>query len=415
MAGRKPLRPAWDPFKSDIEPSSAMVEHAEDLFDEARRKEEKRHLVRPLDIRRILPDPRQPRRAIPYNIRANWDGSVDQLPDIFDEWRLLVELERQSPFNLRAYVMSEGDQTEADPGLLGPLESSLLALADLAANIRRYGLMNPVTVVRDGEDYQIETGERRWLAHHLLSIITGDANWQLISARVVDQSSVWRQAGENSARSDLNAIGKARQFALLLMDLYRQSDAPSKGAILDYDACVPPGGCDRAYYVQIADADRFRIPRGKGDMLLNAMGLKGRAGFSRYRALLQLPDEIWQLGDDYNWSDDRLYLLATMEPHQALERAQQMKRRDEAGRHARLVLNQNNLSPESIPVPEPVLTSSTALESSEFKRRTLRIARMLDRIDRLDRKKRREALDEIRSVRRWLDEAERVFRDETNR
>lgn len=414
MAGRKPIRPAWDPFKSDIEPSSAMVEHAEDLFDEARRKEEKRHLVRPLDIRRIVPDPRQPRRAIPYNIRANWDGSVDQLSDIFDEWRLMVELERKAPLNLRAYVMAEGDQTEADPNLLGPLESSLLALADLAASIRRYGLMNPITVVRIGEDYQIETGERRWLAHHLLSIITGDANWQQVSARVVDQSSVWRQAGENSARSDLNAIGKARQFALLLMDLYRQSDTSGRVELLDFDACVAPGACDRAYYVQVADAEKFRIPRGKGDLLLNAMGLKGRAGFSRFRALLQLPDEIWQLGDDYSWSDDRLYLLATMEPHQALERAQQMKRRDEAGRYARLVLNQNNSATETIPAPE-AFSSSTALESSEFKRRTLRIARMLDRIERLDRKKRREALDEIRSVRRWLDEAERVFRDDTHR
>src|SRR5690606_35218201 len=123
---------------------------------------------------------------------------------------------------------------------------------------------------------------RRWLAHHLLGIITGDASWQIISARVVEQSSVWRQAGENSARADLNTISKARQFALLLMDLYQQPD--SANMFQDYDACVPPGGCDRAYYVQVADSVHFRIPRGKGEQMLNAMGLKGRAGFSRYRA-----------------------------------------------------------------------------------------------------------------------------------
>lgn len=408
MAGRKPIRPAWDPFKSDIQPSSAMVEHAEELFDEARRKEDKRQIVRPLDIKRILPDPRQPRRAIPYSVRVDWDGSSEQLPDIFAEWRLRAEDERHAPLDLRAYVMADGDHPEADPTTLGPLEGSLLALADLAGNIRRNGLMNPISVVRVGERYQIETGERRWLAHHLLRLLTGDDNWQYVAARVVERSSVWRQAGENSARADLNAISKARQFALLLMDLYQNPDKGAPVVFDSFDARVPPGGCDRAYYAQIADADAFRIPRGKGELLLNAMGLKGRAGFSRYRALLQLPDEIWQMGDDLNWSDDRLYLLATMDPAQALERARQMRRRDEAGRDKRLVLNQNNSHPA--PPSQPPLGG--VLESSEFKRRTLRIARMVDRIHRLDRKKRRAALDEIQSVRRWLDEAERAFRDD---
>lgn len=411
MAGRKPLRPAWDPFKSDIEPSSSMVGHAEGLFDEARRKEDKRQLVRPLDINRILPDPRQPRRAVPHSIRADWNGDVAQLADIFEEWRLAAELERKAPLNLRAYIMADGDREDADPTTLGPLEAALLRLADLAANIRRNGLMNSISVVRLGERYQIETGERRWLAHHLLWLTTGDSNWQIISARVVERSSVWRQAGENSARADLNAISRARQFALLLMDLYQHPEKGDAVAFAPFDTCVIPGGCDRAYYAQIADADSYRIPRGKGELMLNAMGLKGRAGFSRFRALLQLPDEIWQMGDDFNWSDDRLYLLATMEPTHALERAYQMKRRDEAGRDKRLVLNQNSSETVAAPDVEPKRTGHP-LEASEFKRRSLRIARMLDRVNRLDRKKRREALDEIQSVRRWLDEAERVFRDD---
>src|SRR5690606_34285023 len=137
------------------------------------------------------------------------------------------EDERHAPLDLRAYVMADGDHPEADPTPLGPLEGSLLALADLAGNIRRNGLMNPISVVRVGERYQIETGERGWLAHHLLRLLTGDDNWQYVAARVVERSSVWRQAGENSARADLNAISKARQFALLLMDLYQN---PDKGA-----------------------------------------------------------------------------------------------------------------------------------------------------------------------------------------
>lgn len=387
-----------------------MVEHAEDLFDEARRKEEKRQFVRPLDIRRVLPDPRQPRRALPYSVRAHWDNQLESLPDVFETWRRLAEAERGLPLDLRALVLADGDHAGLDLTVLGPLEGALLALANLAANVRHNGLMNPISVVRHGEFYQIETGERRWLAHHLLAALTGDPNWQTISARVVDQSSVWRQAGENSARADLNAISRARQFALLLMDLYLQDSAPEV-TFSSFDACVPPGGCDRAYYVQVADAEQFRIPRGKSELLLNAMGLKGRAGFSRFRALLQLPDDIWQMGDDYNWSDDRLYLLATMDPDEALQRARQMKRRDDSQRNAQQVLNQNNSAPGQTTAVE-TNPAQTALETSEFKRRTLRIARMLDRIGRLDRKKRREALDEIQSVRRWLDDAERAFRDE---
>ena len=389
-----------------------MVERAEDMFDEARRKEEKRQVVRPLDIRRVLPDPKQPRRALPYSVRAGWDGQIDSLPQVFESWRQLAEAERTTPLDLRAYVLADGDHADADPALLGPLEGALLTLADLAANIRRNGLMNSISVVRHGENYQIETGERRWLAHHLLGLMTGETTWQTISARVVEQSSVWRQAGENSARADLNTISKARQFALLLMDLYAHADENENSVTFQgFDATVPPGGCDRAYYVQVADAEQFRIPRGKGELMLNAMGLKGRAGFSRFRALLQLPDEIWQMGDDYNWSDDRLYLLATMDPAQALERAYQMKRRDEMRRGERHVLNQNNSSDVALQ-PDEAAAAHLVLETSEFKRRTLRIARMLDRIGRLDRKKRREALDEIQSVRRWLDEAERAFRDE---
>ena len=157
-----------------------MVEHAEDMFDEARRKEEKRQFVRPLDIRRVLPDPKQPRRALRYSVRVRWDGQVDSLPEIFETWRQLAEAERNAPLDLHAYVLADGEHVGADPTLFGPLEGALLSLANLAANIRHNSLMNPISVVRHGDVYQIETGERRWLAHHLLAIMTGDANWQTI-------------------------------------------------------------------------------------------------------------------------------------------------------------------------------------------------------------------------------------------
>lgn len=387
-----------------------MVDHASDLYDEARRKEDKRQVARTLNIQIISPDPAQPRRVLPKDVRARWTGTPEDLPHIFELWQQLAEAERGKPIHLYARVLAAEVLPMPEEGVVGPLEASLLALADLAADIRRNGLLNSITVARQGERFQIETGERRWLAHHLLYAVTQEEGWQFISARIVDKPDVWRQAGENSARTNLNAVSKARQFALLLMALYGESGV----TFAPFSERVHFGGCDRSFYAQVADAEQYRIPKGKGEQLLGAMGLRGRASFSRYRALLNLPDEIWQMGDDLNWSDDRLYLLATMEPGQALQRARQMKRRDDLRRAQRSVLIQNNyqnntneIEPESDAVTYP-------LETGDFKKRTLRVARMLDRVERLDSGRRRDGLDEIRAIRRWLDEAERLLREESS-
>jgi hypothetical protein len=156
--------------------------------------------------------------------------------------------------------------------------------------------------VRDGELYLLETGERRWLAFHLLHQRTRDEQWSKIPARVMDEFSIWRQAGENNARDNLNAVGKARQLALLLMDLYRAEGAEFE----PFDRLVQPGRCDRAFYAQIADGEQWRIPRGKAELLLNAIGLKSVRQLSQYRALLSLPDDAWTVADDANLSEYRL-------------------------------------------------------------------------------------------------------------
>src|SRR5690606_4780692 len=110
----------------------------------------------------------------------------------------------------------------------GPIESALIRVIDLSASIRRDGLTNPITIADEDGQFIIETGERRWLAYHLLywrlNTLNNDDqhDWSRIPAHVVDELSIWRQASENNARADLNAIGKARQLALLLMDIFVQ-------------------------------------------------------------------------------------------------------------------------------------------------------------------------------------------------
>jgi hypothetical protein len=62
-----------------------------------------------------------------------------------------------------------------------------------------------------------------------------------------------------------------------------------------YDQCAS----DQAFYAQALD---LRVPRGKGDMLLSAMGLTARSMLSDYREVLQLPPEAWNMADDQRWS-----------------------------------------------------------------------------------------------------------------
>ncbi len=267
-------------------------------------KLDKHITAKPIPITDIHPDPSQPRRTVPFAVRQVWDSKLDTL---FETWLKAVEAERgNADFNLDILLTPQGDEVRNHAPL--PIEAALLGLIDLAASILRSGLTNPITVVRDGESYLLETGERRWLAYHLLYFHTKDEQWTKIPARVMDSFSLWRQAGENNARDNLNAIGKARQLALLIMDLYREQGTQFQ----PYEKLVKGNGCDREFYAQVEDSDRWRIPRGKAELLLNATGLKSLRQLSQYRALLALPDEAWVIADDTNLSEYRLRQVLEM-------------------------------------------------------------------------------------------------------
>lgn len=263
---------------------------------------EKRILAEPISIMRILPDPQQPRRVIPSIVRAAMQQSASPL----DEWAIRAYCEttgtKHKTLNLHTSAALEtvtelyrkiikGSDDVQRPAQPGPIEAALLKVADLAATIRRDGLLNPISVFKDADGYQIETGERRWLAYHLLDHY-GFAGYDKIPARVFPEFSAFRQAAENNQRDDLNAIGKARQFALLLMALLEQ-DGIEFQPMFSFDQ-------EQNFYAQVADAEQHRIPYGKSGDLLNAMGVKDRSSLSLYRRLLSLPNKYWVEGDDEN-------------------------------------------------------------------------------------------------------------------
>jgi hypothetical protein len=261
-----------------------------------------------LSIFDIFPDPAQPRRALPLVVRQGWDGSPEHIESIFQRWYEAAAGENQQDVSgvrtmVRQVALSEestraNEHVERKPG---PLEAALLALADLAASIHdNRGLVNPITVVHDGDVYIIETGERRWLAYHLLNTLEA-GKWFEISAREMRESSVWSQAYENNARDNLNAIAKARQLAVLLIDQYKE-DGLIFHEIDHFDH-------EQDFYAQVADGSRYAIKRGASEKFVSAMGVQNARQLRDYRRLLRLPRIIWETADDRNWREGRIRLL----------------------------------------------------------------------------------------------------------
>lgn len=246
-------------------------------------------VVNPLPIADISPDHTQARRVVPSGIPIN----VVTPHKTLGEWEASAQNEAPN-FSLVEIIDSKGDEFDFD----GKYAGSLLKVAQLAASIKRDGLTNPITVVREGNRYTIETGERRWWAFHLLEALY-PGQYTHITAKVQQTLDVWKQASENTQREDLNAIAKARQFAILLMDLYRQSGEDNW---LTYEEAVRNYGQERHYYAQVADGTKWRIPRGTGHRLLTALGEKSTNRLREIRSLLRLTDDIWAKADDENWT-----------------------------------------------------------------------------------------------------------------
>ena len=273
--------------------------------------------IEAVSIHEIHPNTIQPRNSIPHNLTDIFAFSPKNIVDIFERWIIEIQLEKeQTDYDILNFLLGaatdRGERAESEDGEAASLvqlasgkELALMKLIDLAASIRRDGLSNPISLVRHKDHYEIETGERRWLAYHILYWKFGDGdkrpdgsvvNWSHIPARIVNQVDVWRQASENNARDNLNAVSRARQLALLLMDLHGWQHFSK------LDACDN----EQAFYAQVADGSTWRIPRGQGERLLNAMGLSDAGQLRQYRALLRLPSELWRKGDDEDLSEGEL-------------------------------------------------------------------------------------------------------------
>lgn len=429
MSSRRDQMAGVDPFglggaDSEARPKLSPMEADAALFGELARRDLGRQVVKPISIFHILPDAQQPRRAVPTDVRKQWSGKPADAADLFNAWLGLIDKERSlaghSSFNVDDYLWAEAVEKaqrleeEVEEQVVdnraGPIERSFLRVVSLAVSIRRNGLANPVTIIRiNSQDYRLETGERRWLAYHLLfAYFNGDnrkpderSRWQNIPAIIVDEFDVWRQASENAARADLNAIGRARQFAILMMDLLKEQDVEFK----TFTEVIGGGKSEREYYAQVIP---YRVPNGKGEMLSNGLGVSHRAAFTRCRSLLGLPDEIWEIGDNLDLPEDELLRLARIEPVEAAIA--------EARKIAKIVASRNNPNSEKSTTkndkPPTLLFTDPACKRGKrlFSRQNQVIAKELfnlrDGVGQASATTKQHIRDQIAEMRRWLDTLE---------
>lgn len=302
---------------SNLEEFARMMYRTPDAEEELRKLESKPTRIKRLPLDKVIPDPTQARRVMPSWLRLKWIQNSSSVADILNEWLQLAQKEaterNRGEINVPILLSRDPDPDHPDDTAIdeteqemGPVEADFRALVQLAASIRLHGLANPVTVVTLPNGlYQLETGERRLLAFNLLHMLpqhVEEQEFDSIPARIVDEKDLWRQAAENGARQDLNAISIARQLALLLMDIYK--DDPVKGNFSTWSPHL-----DVEWYSQVYDSTQYPVPYGRGSEIAAALGLKSANQIRQYRALLALPRNVWQLADEYDWTEYRIRVM----------------------------------------------------------------------------------------------------------
>ena len=310
--------------------------------------------VERIAISLIRPDAAQPRRVLPETIHHSFHSQeitpVQALKHYIEKVRIIAR-EKGRPFeNLLDLLTSAEDAKEGVD--LTPPERDLRDLTNLAVTLRSDGQVNPLTIVDRTEgampSYMIETGERRYWANYIdmefIPTYQGDNTVPCIILPP-GESSVFRQAKENTSRAGLNAIGMARQAALLLLAVH--------------DIHPPVGMVSHDFYRQAIDLDL----RGKREFtteILAAMGGINRGYFSYCKALLKLSDEALELADQHNVEEARLRYVVNLSPAEQVEMVRQIIDHNLTSRQVKDICEQGivRVTPDGEPeaaIPRPAI------------------------------------------------------------
>jgi len=302
-----------------------------------------------LRVERILlemvrPDPVQPRRVLPESIHFEFHNNRMTPTQALRQLVQTVQIaarQRGRPFNSVLELVAQGDdeQSEGAEIRLSPEEQLLHDLVNLAITIRDDGQVNPLTVVDVSQGatrlYRIETGERRywatWLLRDFIPEYSGDGMIPCIIIPAA-QSSVFRQAKENTARSGLSAIAMARQAALLLLTVH---------------GCeIPAYAVGNDFYRQALTLD-LRGKREYTDAILSAMGGIDKGRFRHFKSLLALSDEAFELADRYSLDEFRLRPVLQLPLDVQAEMVQQIVQFNLTGRQVQDIIEKGLESDEA--------------------------------------------------------------------
>lgn len=259
----------------------------------------------------LRPDLQQPRRILPLSVRGTWNGDPQEVPRLLGTWLSVVNFRLKTEIPIKEALLGNWENKLSDDQKIDPAVWWFFDIVGLA-----------VTIVKSGQREAVEfaegvliDGERRWWAMHMLNAWVGKWNerdFSKILGAEKPKPDVWAQAARNGARTALNAVGMARQLALLIMDMY-EGDSGVK--FDSFKMMVLPGEIDRKFYAQVANGEIYRIKRGMGEQVMSATGLKSMERVRQYRALLSIPDGLWQKADEQNWAEGQIReYLASVKP-----------------------------------------------------------------------------------------------------
>ena len=146
-------------------------------------------------------------------------------------------------------------------------------LSSLTASIRELGVLQPILVrAKEGGDYELVAGERRWRAAKRAGLRTIPA----LVRTVTDVSSLEQALVENLHRQDLNALEEAAAYQQLIEDFH-----------LTHDEVATRVGKSRS---AVSNALRlFQLPP-----TIQKMVAVGELSAGHARALLGTPDRAFQ-------------------------------------------------------------------------------------------------------------------------
>lgn len=126
------------------------------------------------------------------------------------------------------------------------------ALQELAASIRRHGLLQPILVTRTGDSYALVAGERRWRAAALAGLSAVPALVGEFSRQEMAENALI----ENLQRRDLNCLEEAEAYQRLINEF-----GLTQEALAERLGCSQPSVANKLRLLRLPEGIRQSISR----------------------------------------------------------------------------------------------------------------------------------------------------------